>query len=219
MTTVPSDVGPRAGVVRMPHAVGHRRPTRVDAVTGSYRHIGSGGGEGGVGSAGRRAAGCTAPRRTSRFDARARAYALATAAPWCAHRSISRAAPSGPMIVQAWAGSLPHRSHARTSTTFLAMITRLSDHGTHRLHSHRGHSRTLTSSLNRTDRGRSGWLNWAVSRVAAGAPGAEHERGHQVDEEIEVRQAERGEAGFDSQRVYLAEDVGGVAQYELVGQV
>ena len=56
MTTVPSDVGPRAGVVRMPHAVGHRRPTRVDAVTGSYRHIGSGGGEGGVGSAGRRAA-------------------------------------------------------------------------------------------------------------------------------------------------------------------
>jgi hypothetical protein len=80
-----------------------------------------------------RAAGCTAPRRPRRFDALARAYALATGALWWSHRSISPAAPSGPVIVQMWAGSLPHRSHARTSTTFLAMIARLSDHRTSRL--------------------------------------------------------------------------------------
>src|SRR5205814_2871616 len=96
-------------------------------------HIGSGGGAGGAGSAGRRPEGCTAPRRPRRFDAVARAYALATGALWWSHRSISRAAPSGPVIVQVWAGSLPHRSHARTSTTFLAMIARLSDHRTSRL--------------------------------------------------------------------------------------
>src|SRR2546429_3821376 len=95
--------------------------------------MGSGGGGGGGGSVAGRAAGCTAPRRPGRFDALARAYALATGALWWSHRSISRVAPSGPVIVQVWAGSLPHRSHARTSTTFLAMIARLSDHRTRRL--------------------------------------------------------------------------------------
>jgi len=37
------------------------------------------------------------------------------------------AEPSGPVIVHVWAGCWPHRSHSRTSTTFLAMIARLSD--------------------------------------------------------------------------------------------
>lgn len=117
------------GLVRVGLAGPSRtRPPRPSR-SSPHRHCGSGwAGAGARSTAGRRAC-CVPLGRLRRFiTGFAKANALATGAPCRSHMSISRTVPCGPVIVHWRAGSCPHRSHSRTSTTFFAMIARLSEH-------------------------------------------------------------------------------------------